>query len=267
MDLGLAGKVALVTGASRGLGKSVAETLAAEGAHVVVASRDQEVLEAAAEDIRSSAKSDVLAVPADVTKEKDIRRLVDAATERFEHIDILVANAGGPPASRFETTDVEAWRQGLELNLLSTIHLCRAVVPGMRERRSGRIVAIRDRRERRLPGLYENRPPRRSRRAHEPARRGPEGRRLETMDRPNPDGPPRGARRIRICSCVFLLGAVQLRDGHLPSNRRRSREGCVLATTVIRCCFQLPATCRPLATRGQAGNRYRVAGGWWQIAT
>ena len=142
MDLGLAGKVALVTGASRGLGKSVAETLAAEGAHVVVASRDQEVLEAAAEDIRSSAKGDVLAVPADVTKEKDVRRLVDAATERFEHIDILVANAGGPPASRFETTDVEAWRQGLELNLLSTIHLCRAVVPGMRERRSGRIVAI-----------------------------------------------------------------------------------------------------------------------------
>ena len=142
MDLGLASKVALVTGASRGLGKAVAETLAAEGAHVVVASRDQAVLEAAAEDIRSSAKGDVLAVPTDVTKENDVRRLVDAVTERFQHIDILVANAGGPPASRFETTDVEAWRQGLELNLLSTIHLCRAVVPGMRERRSGRIVAI-----------------------------------------------------------------------------------------------------------------------------
>ncbi len=100
------------------------------------------VLEAAAEDIRKSANGDVLAVPTDVTKEKDVRHLVDAATERFDRIDILVANAGGPPASRFETTDVDAWRQGLELNLLSTIHLCRAVVPGMRVRRSGRIVAI-----------------------------------------------------------------------------------------------------------------------------
>ena len=85
MDLGLAGKVALVTGASRGLGKSVAETLAAEGAHVVIASRDQGVLEAAAEDIRSSAKGDVLAIPADVTKEKDVRRLVDAATIFRDH--------------------------------------------------------------------------------------------------------------------------------------------------------------------------------------
>ncbi|TDI34589.1 MAG: SDR family oxidoreductase [Acidobacteria bacterium] len=142
MDLGLAGKVALVTGASRGLGKAVAESLAAEGAHVVVASRDQLILEAAADDVRRQALGDVLAFPTDVTKEEDVRRLVDAATERFGRIDILVANAGGPPTSRFETTDLEAWRQGLELNLLSTIHLCRAVVPGMRERRSGRIVAI-----------------------------------------------------------------------------------------------------------------------------
>ena len=245
MDLGLAGKVALVTGASRGLGKSVAETLATEGAHVVVASRDQVILEAAAEDIRKSANGDVLAVPTDVTKEKDVRHLVDAATERFDRIDILVANAGGPPASRFETTDVDAWRQGLELNLLSTIHLCRAVVPGMARatfgpdrrdrlylsktarrradpvehgaigrRRSDEVSferarAARNSCERCLPRLHENRPPRRSRRAHERAGWCPERNHLQTMDRPNPNGPPGGPRRIRRCSCISLLGAVK----------------------------------------------------------
>jgi 3-oxoacyl-[acyl-carrier protein] reductase len=68
--------------------------------------------------------------------------LVDATLDRFERVDVLVANAGGPPASRFETTDISAWKSAIELNLLSTIYLCRAVVPTMKQQRSGRIVAI-----------------------------------------------------------------------------------------------------------------------------
>jgi 3-oxoacyl-[acyl-carrier protein] reductase len=138
VDLGLRGKVALVTGASRGLGKAIAESLALEGASVAIAARDPKTLEAAARDIGP----EVLHRAADVTREGDVSALVDYVLERFGRIDVLVANAGGPPSSRFETTELADWRQGLDLSLVSTILLCRAVVPRMKEQRSGRIVAV-----------------------------------------------------------------------------------------------------------------------------
>jgi len=116
--------------------------LAAEGADVVLAARDAQALDAAAKDIEASHGTSVLAIPTDVTREADVNRLLEASMERFQRIDVLVANAGGPPASRFETTGVAAWKQGIELNLLSTIYLCRAVVPVMKRQGSGRIVAI-----------------------------------------------------------------------------------------------------------------------------
>jgi 3-oxoacyl-[acyl-carrier protein] reductase len=142
MDLGLKGKVALVSGASRGLGKAVAKTLASEGARLSLASRDPVVLEAAAREIEADSGSDVDFRPTDVTREDEVAAWVEGARGRFGAIDILVANAGGPPSTRFETTEVSMWKDAIELNLLSTILLCRAVVPFMKEQRSGRIVAI-----------------------------------------------------------------------------------------------------------------------------
>lgn len=143
MDLGLTGKVALVAGASRGLGRAVAEALGAEGAHLAIASRDAEAVAAVARDLESKHKTKAISRAVDVTEASQVDAWVEAArNELGGRIDVLVANAGGPPASRFETTDAEAFREGLELNLLSTVHLCRAVVPTMKEQRSGRIVAI-----------------------------------------------------------------------------------------------------------------------------
>ncbi len=142
MDLGLAGKVALVTGASRGLGKAVATLLAAEGASVALAARDRETLEACAREIRDRSGGSVLSHPTDVTRDDEVTGLVDRVLGELGQIDVLVANAGGPPASRFETTELSDWRGGIDLSLFSTILLCRAVVPGMKVRRSGRIVAV-----------------------------------------------------------------------------------------------------------------------------
>jgi 3-oxoacyl-[acyl-carrier protein] reductase len=142
VDLGLTGKVALVTGASRGLGKAVADLLAAEGASVALAARNRETLESTAREIRERSGGRILSHTADVTREEEVAALVDRVASELGRIDVLVANAGGPPASRFETTEISDWRSGIELSLLSTILLCRAVVPGMKERRSGRIVAV-----------------------------------------------------------------------------------------------------------------------------
>jgi len=142
VDLGFAGKVALVTGASRGLGKAVADLLASEGASVAIAARDPEALEAAASEVRERSGADVLFHPTDVTREDQVSALVFSVIEKFGRIDVLVANAGGPPASRFETTELSDWKTGIDLSLLSTILLCRAVVPRMKEQRSGRIVAV-----------------------------------------------------------------------------------------------------------------------------
>ncbi len=116
--------------------------LAAEGAHIAIAARDEPTLRKTAAAIETAHGGDVLAIPADVTRESDVIRLVDATLQEFERVDVLVTNAGGPPATHFETTDVSAWKSAIELNLLSTIYLCRAVVPVMKRQGSGRIVAI-----------------------------------------------------------------------------------------------------------------------------
>jgi 3-oxoacyl-[acyl-carrier protein] reductase len=142
VDLGFAGKVALVTGASRGLGRAVAELLALEGARVALAARDPEALQAAALDVRDRSGADVFFHPTDVTREDEVSTLVARVLDRFGRLDVLVANAGGPKATRFETTELSDWKDGIDLSLLSTIHLCRAVVPHMKERRAGRIVAV-----------------------------------------------------------------------------------------------------------------------------
>ena len=142
MDLGLTNKVALVAAGSRGLGRAVAEELAAEGASLVLCARDGRVLAEAAAAIADNSGAHVLAVPADVTVLDDINHVVEAGTERFGRIDILVTNACGPPEGRFDQLTREQWEQATRLTLFSAIELARQVLPGMRERRWGRILNI-----------------------------------------------------------------------------------------------------------------------------
>jgi 3-oxoacyl-[acyl-carrier protein] reductase len=142
MDLGLAGKVALVTAASKGMGKASAMGLAAEGARVVMCARTESDLKSAAEEIRAKTKAEVLAMPADVTKQEDVTNLIDRAMKTFGHIDILVANAGGPPRGYFEDMTDEQWQGAFDVSLLSVVRLVRGVLPSMKARRWGRILTI-----------------------------------------------------------------------------------------------------------------------------
>lgn len=142
MDLGLRNKVALVAAASRGLGRAVAEELAAEGASLVLCARDTKTITETAAAIADKSGAHVLAVAADVSIPSDVKRLVESATARFGRIDILVTNAGGPPAGRFENLSAEQWEAATRLTLFSAIELARQVLPGMKERRWGRILNI-----------------------------------------------------------------------------------------------------------------------------
>jgi len=142
MDLGLKGKRALVAAASHGLGKAAALELAREGAKVVICSRDKTAIEKAAEEIHAETLTDVWPIVADVTRLEDIENLVSQAMRQFQGVDILVTNAGGPPATTFSNTPAEAWPRAFELTLMSAVNLCRAVVPQMRQRRWGRIIFI-----------------------------------------------------------------------------------------------------------------------------
>ena len=142
MDLGLTNKVALVAAASRGLGRAVAEELAAEGASLVLCSRSAETIDKTANEITEATGANVLALNADVSKAGDVNRLVQSGIERFGRIDILVTNAGGPPAGQFESFTLEQWEAATRLTLYSAIELARHVLPGMKERRWGRILNI-----------------------------------------------------------------------------------------------------------------------------
>ena len=142
MDFGLTGKVAIVAAASTGLGRATAMALAAEGANVAINARNEAQLRNAADEIHSTTGGEILAVAGDVTNEETIRTLVSETMNRFGRVDILVANAGGPPAGFFDDFNAQHYRQAVELNLISTINLCREAVPHMRERKWGRIVAI-----------------------------------------------------------------------------------------------------------------------------
>lgn len=137
MELGLRGRRALISGASSGLGLACAQALAAEGAAVVISSRSEERLAAAAATIDGARM-----VVADVSLPGEPERLVDEAASLLGGIDILVANAGGPPPGDFASTDLDRYEPALRLNLLSTVAMCHATVPAMQERGWGRVVAI-----------------------------------------------------------------------------------------------------------------------------
>jgi 3-oxoacyl-[acyl-carrier protein] reductase len=137
MDFGLTGKVAMVAGASRGLGFAVAQALAAEGAIVSIASRDESAICAAAKRLGSS---QVLATPVDVRSAEAIERWAKVTEDRFGGIDILFANAGGPPAGAVMSFDDAAWQGALDLLLFSTLRMVRLAVPSMQARGGGSIL-------------------------------------------------------------------------------------------------------------------------------
>ena len=141
MNLQIAGKTALITGASKGIGFAIAEGLAAEGVRLAIVARDQAGLEAAAERLRHDG-GEVVALAADVADPKAVQGVLVAARQHVGDIDILVANAGGPPAGVPSSLDDAAWARAMELTLMSAVRLARALVPGMRDRGWGRIVNV-----------------------------------------------------------------------------------------------------------------------------
>ncbi len=142
MDLGIAGRVALVCGSSAGLGRAIADALAAEGCRVAVNGRDEERLNHAVALLAQRHDTEIAGFRADVSLPVQAVDLVDQVRDRFGAVDILVCNAAGPPAAPFEATPPDQWQAALDLNLLSTMHLCRAALPLMRQRRWGRIVCL-----------------------------------------------------------------------------------------------------------------------------
>src|ERR671936_859178 len=142
MDLGLRGKTAIVAAASKGLGKGVARVLAAEGANVVMFSRNPAAIEAAAKEVRASAADGarVVGLTADVTRLTDLERVVKNTIDAFDSISVVFNNAGGPKPGVFDTLTDEDWYTAVDLNLMSAIRLTRLCLPHMRHHRWGRVI-------------------------------------------------------------------------------------------------------------------------------
>lgn len=140
MDLGLKGKVAMVSGASRGLGYAVARVLAAEGAKVSIASRDEAKIIDAGKRIAAETYSDTLAVPVDVRSADAIAAWHAKTIAKFGGVDLLFVNSGGPPAGASLSFDDDQWKAAFELLVLSAVRVVRLVVPSMKARGGGAIV-------------------------------------------------------------------------------------------------------------------------------
>ena len=142
MDLGLNGRVAIIGGGSKGLGKACALSLAREGANVAICSRSANDLEAAAQEIRAETGGDVLAVPGDLSTLPGIQNFIQTTVERFGRLDVVVSNSGGPPEGRAVNTDEETWERSIQMALTFFIRMGRESVPYLREQSWGRIVNI-----------------------------------------------------------------------------------------------------------------------------
>jgi 3-oxoacyl-[acyl-carrier protein] reductase len=137
MDLGLKGRHALVTAASKGLGRACAEALVGEGAEVFISSRDPFTIEKTGKEIKAAGW-----LAADMSKPGDPEALVKAAITRFTDLDVLVVNAGGPPPGTFQTTPLEMWEVAFQLTLMSAVRLIQAGLPHLKRSDQGRIVCI-----------------------------------------------------------------------------------------------------------------------------
>ena len=141
MDYGIRGKVALVCGASKGIAYATAEALAREGCALAICSRDATAIQAAATRLEALG-APVLSIAADLSTTEGLESVVRETTARYGHVDILIANTGGPPTGPAMEHDWTAWTRASELLLRSAVELTRAFVPGMRERKWGRVVSI-----------------------------------------------------------------------------------------------------------------------------
>lgn len=142
MDLGLRNRSVIVAASSEGIARAAAEKFAAEGARLAMCSRDGEKLGKAVDEIRARCAVDVIAEPVDVTDEAAVQRFVEHVGETFGGVDVCVTNAGGPPAKMFLETTTEEWQRAAEMNLMSIVHMARAVIPYMQRKKWGRIVTI-----------------------------------------------------------------------------------------------------------------------------
>ncbi|MFK3960134.1 SDR family oxidoreductase [Guptibacillus hwajinpoensis] len=143
MDLNLEGKTVVVTAASKGLGKASALAFAKEGARVILSSRSEDELKKACEEVIEETGNDQITFRVcDVTEVDEINRLMTFAAETNGTVDVLINNAGGPPAGRFEDFSDDDWQNAFELNLLSFVRTSRAAIPYMKEKGWGRIVNI-----------------------------------------------------------------------------------------------------------------------------
>jgi len=142
MDLKLNNKTAIVLAASKGLGRAIATALSAEGAKVIIGSRDETELDKTASEIKELTGNEVVAIPVDVSDGKQVEALIGQVAERFGTIDILVNNGGGPPFDKFEHFDDQAWQKAFELTLLSFARTSRLVLPHMQKTGNGRIINI-----------------------------------------------------------------------------------------------------------------------------
>ncbi|MEE9285536.1 MAG: SDR family oxidoreductase [Dehalococcoidia bacterium] len=142
MDLGLKGKVALVGGSSKGIGRAAATALALEGCKVAICARDDTPLTATAQTIRQQTMAQVLSVVCDMAIYEDIKHVVAETVKTFGRLDIVVNNAGGPPAGSFDDFTEEGWQQAISQNLLSAIRTTREALPHLRRSGSGRIINI-----------------------------------------------------------------------------------------------------------------------------
>lgn len=142
LDLGIKGKVAIVTGGSEGLGRATAERLTREGVKVAICARRKDVLDRAADEIRKATGGELLAQVADVTRSEDIEAVVAATVAQWGGVDILLNNAGTSSAAGFENVDDKAWQADIDLKLMGAVRFCRQVIPIMKKRGGGRIVNV-----------------------------------------------------------------------------------------------------------------------------
>ena len=142
MDLELKGKVAIIGGASKGLGRACADVLAEEGARITICSRTREDLEQAAEEIRDATGAEVLAFAGDLEKYDTIKELIHATVERFGRLDIMVNNSGGPPLARSYNATEEQWETAVQRSLFFFARMSREAVPHLKRQGGGRIVNI-----------------------------------------------------------------------------------------------------------------------------
>ena len=142
MEFGITGRCALVTGGSQGIGRACAELLAAEGVDVAIAARDEDRLQAVAEELSSNSAGRVVPVAGDMSKAADVSRVIAGATAALGKVDILVNNAGSAPLGLIGDIDDETWQAAFDLKLMGYIRCSRAVMGPMRERRWGRIINV-----------------------------------------------------------------------------------------------------------------------------